>query len=156
MSFATAPIFDQLELSEINRTIILDIDGTLVPDGEEDCSEKTRAKVMNLMKNNNVVLFSNSKNTERGKKMANALGISFLSADKNKPNPAVIMATGRRVGDCTVIGDKFLTDYLLAVFSGARFVPVRRIYSGRESFKIKIIYLVDDFFNFLSRLVGIG
>ena len=118
--------FEELETPWQGAIIFLDIDGTLRPDGVGDMSLEVLKKLAELRVKNEVRLASNKggKAKKPSKKVADGV---------NLKNKKVI-----------VIGDKFLTDGLFAKNIGGEFVKVKRKISGRESFFVKLTYLIDD------------
>lgn len=126
--------------------ILLDIDGTLVADGECSIDPIIIENVKNLSINNYIYLFSNKKNHQRNKKIAEILSIYYIESELKKPNRSVIFLMGHKDKPALIIGDKFLTDGFLAVFSGSKFLKVARITGNKELFANKIIYKIDDLF----------
>lgn len=106
--------------------IFLDVDGTLRPDGDQEMSPEVLKKLAELKAGNEVNLTSNKGNKTKKPSRRAAEGVDL------KGKKAV------------VIGDKFLTDGLFAKNIGAEFIKVKRKISGRESFFIKLTYLIDD------------
>lgn len=149
MPFKKAVPFEKNSEVIDNKIIILDIDGTIVSDGEDVCQPEVRERIQKLARTNSIFLNSNSGDQNRTKKLAESLGVLPLVTKYHKPNPKILFAIGRSAEDCVIIGDKYLTDYWLAKRTGARFIPVARKYSGREIIKVRIIYFFDDIFNFL-------
>ncbi|OGF62464.1 hypothetical protein A2926_01920 [Candidatus Giovannonibacteria bacterium RIFCSPLOWO2_01_FULL_44_40] len=118
--------FEELDMPWSGAVIFLDVDGTLRPDGENDMSPEVLRKLDELKTKNTVHLVSN----QDGK--------------AKKPSRKVADGTDIAGKKVIVIGDKFLTDGLFAKNIGAEFIKVRRKISGRESFFVKITYLMDD------------
>ncbi|MCC7500661.1 UbiA family prenyltransferase [Candidatus Nomurabacteria bacterium] len=123
------------------RTIVLDIDGTLVPAGESAVSPDVVEAVFKLKERNTVFLFSNKHLPERNRTVAHTLGISLIQSSYRKPNPKVLRGVSE---DVIVVGDKHLTDGLLAFFSGAEFIRVARVTAAQEPILDKIFNAIDD------------
>ncbi len=133
------------DLINAPSTILLDIDGTLLADGE-DVVPRDFVETVSLMKENHIVfLVTNSRKIERGESIAEQLGVSCVKSRYKKPNPKIIekisMDTEKSV---VVIGDKMFTDGLFARYIEAEFLLVERITCRRDRFLIKLSYLVDD------------
>lgn len=106
--------------------IILDVDGTLRPDGDKDISKVVLHKIEELKRNNEVHILSNK------------------GSNKRKPWRSALGNLKIKEKDTIVIGDKFLTDRLFAKNIGSDFIMVRRKISGREPLFVKITYLIDN------------
>ena len=130
--------------------ILLDIDGTLVPDGAERLGESERERVKVLQQANTVYLCSNKPLPERNRDLAKELGLQYLDTEIRKPSKKVfayLQVVAEQHIDpkqVMIIGDKYVTDGLCAHFIGAGFVKVRRLKNAKERLKIRFIYLVDD------------
>ena len=70
--------------------IILDIDGTLVPDGGQVLGEAERDQIRELIKHNNVYLCSNGGREERDKGFARLTTANWLSSTAGKPSIKVV------------------------------------------------------------------
>ena len=127
-------------------TVIVDIDGTLVPDGERTLAEETHGAFSSLQQNATPYLASNRDEPGRNQAFALALRVPLLHESLKKPSPALIWHTKKHLGgeDVAVIGDKYLTDGIFALLLGAQFVRVRRKESGTESLWTKMIYTLDS------------
>ncbi len=120
--------FEELETPWQGAVIFLDVDGTLRPDGVGEMSLEVLKKLAELRVKNEVHLTSNKENKAKKPSRKAASGVDL----QNKK--------------VMVIGDKFLTDYLFAKNIGAEFIMVRRKISGRESWFVKLTYLLDNLF----------
>jgi len=143
--------FFELDINHINgKIILLDIDGTLTNDGSYVISERVVEKIQLLKRKNKIYLCSNKKNHNRNQKIADIVGVSYLWTNWRKPSKKIIssLSEHERGGPFVVIGDKFLTDGILAYRFGADFIKVKRITSGKESFLIKMVNKLDDCFNY--------
>jgi predicted HAD superfamily phosphohydrolase YqeG len=146
---------DHASLSE--KIIILDIDGTLVGDGESVPSQKVYSIVRQLASVNTVYLLSNKKLPLRNKNLAEFLQIPYLETPHRKPNPKIINYLQQRKNrEIIVIGDKYSTDGIFAKKIGARFIKVKHNKGDMENLKTKFTYMFDDTFgkilSFLSSL----
>ncbi len=144
----TLPYFKELNLNPITDSIIiLDIDGTLLADGEELLDKATAEKVKQLTGQRNMVyLCSNgfSSKKERNHGIARELGVTFYETEYKKPlKLAVLPLVTGATKQVIVIGDKFLTDGLLAINLDVPFVAVRSLRSNKEPLYSKLAYAVD-------------
>ncbi len=131
------------------KTILLDIDGTLTPAGSEYLAPDIVEAVGELLRHNKVYLFSNKGLPERNAKVAERLGIELISSVHSKPDPRVLR-TLELEGELVVVGDKVLTDGLLAAFTRAKFIQVPRITAPDEPLPDRVFNFVDD----LAALMG--
>ena len=139
-----------------DRTILLDLDGTLAPDNEQTVTQAVAVAVSDLAVSNRVVLLSNKKNHARNRQIAAVLGIDYLETNLRKPDPRLKTRLGELgvEGDnLIVIGDKYLTDGLMAKVLGAEFVKVRRLISQTKSWSSSLVDNLDDTAFFVSRLL---
>jgi 4-hydroxybenzoate polyprenyltransferase len=139
-----------------DRTILLDLDGTLAPDNEQTVTQAVAMAVNDLVVSNRVVLLSNKKNHVRNRQIAAVLGIDYLETNLRKPDPRLKTRLGELgvEGDnLIVIGDKYLTDGLMAKVLGAEFVKVRRLISQTRSWPSSLVDNLDDAAFFVSRLL---
>ena len=144
MSTAPVQYFEDLSLTMTDRIILLDVDGTLAPDGAATFSPAVVEQIRKLKNNNTVYLCTNTYNQERRRALASALDVPVLDSPQRKPSRQVVRAFDDHAGKFLVIGDKFLTDWLFAKNIGAEFIKVKRRISGQERWFIKIINVVDD------------
>lgn len=124
------------------RTIILDIDGTLVPAGATKVSSTMAALVEWLTKHNDVYVFSNKNLPQRNRAVAESLGVPLLQSKFRKPSLRVLDGVPREK-PLVVVGDKVLTDGLLAWRAGAEFIHVERLTRG-EPFLDQVLNAIDD------------
>ncbi len=148
MTFFHEQSFDDVT----GRTIILDIDGTLVASGETEVSHEARATLVRLREKNTVYLCSNNYDRSRTKSIAESLQTPFLRSRKKKPDPRLLRDTTIQ-GPLLVIGDKCLTDELFALFTGAEFLRVSRIKSPKDSAMTRFLYFVDDIASFFMKAI---
>ena len=145
----TIPYFKDLNLGPIKESIvILDIDGTLLADNEQAIDEATTTAVKKLLAQGNMVyLCSNgfSHKHERNHAIAKQLGVTFYETEHKKPlKMAVLPLVTGATKPVVVIGDKFLTDGMLAVNLGVPFIAVRSLRSGKEELYSRLAYIFDD------------
>jgi predicted HAD superfamily phosphohydrolase YqeG len=134
--------FEQLDLDFFGKIVLLDIDGTLVPDGKMDFGFVLE-KIGELKKNNTVYLCTNTRRENRKAQIEKLLGVPFVSSKYKKPSRKIIKDLDKNK-DIVVAGDKFLTDFVFAKRIGADFIWAKRKLSGQERAVIKIINFVDD------------
>jgi len=131
-------------------TILLDIDGTISFDGKEEVSSGVAGKITELRDRNDVYLISNKKIPGRLERMAHGFGVSAINTPFKKPS---LRALGDAPRDkpFVVIGDKFLTDGILAKRLGAEFFRVSRLTSPEDGYGARMTGFLDDF---LYAIVG--
>lgn len=142
---------DFLQIDErplIDKKIILDIDGTLVFDGQKRLDREVIEKINILSKNSTIYLCSNG-DEDRTKELALSLGLQFVDPCFKKPDPRVVSSVSSGGDRWVVVGDKILTDGILATKINGEFIWVKSRRSSRDSFFTKISYAVDDFFGLL-------
>jgi len=125
------------------RTIILDIDGTLVADGEIELSPDTIAALGALAGAHDVYLCSNNVDPERSRAIAETSGLPLLMSRYRKPDARVISDLKVR-HPILVIGDKYLTDEVFARRLKADFIRVERIVSHEDALLTRLTYVFDD------------
>ncbi len=128
--------FQDLDFNRFtDRTVILDLDGCLTPDNETTVTGPVLAAVKTLTADNQVFLLSNKKNHQRNQRLADELGIEYLATSLRKPDPRLkrFLAARGATSPFTVIGDKYLTDGLLAKVLGAEFIKVRRLIGSKQT-----------------------
>jgi len=144
--------FYNIDTSSIkDKTIIIDIDGTLVPDGEEIVEERNIKVIKSLTERNDLFLCSNKSIPARNISVSRQLGIPLIETKFKKPNKKIIYSINNyQLKNFLVIGDKYIKDEIFAKRIGADFIKVRRIRSKKESVLVKIIYVIDDIVYFLK------
>lgn len=125
------------------RTLIFDIDGTLVPAGGTQVSSTMTALVEWLKKHNEVYVFSNKRLPERNRAIADSLKVPLLASRYRKPSLRVLDGVSREK-PLVVVGDKVLTDGLLAWRAGAEFIKVERLTHKDESASDQLLNALDD------------
>ncbi|MBI2410430.1 MAG: HAD hydrolase-like protein [Candidatus Kerfeldbacteria bacterium] len=138
--------FEELNVQSLRDSVILlDIDGTLVPDNAVLVTLPALKKLEELKEHNTVYLCTNSRNRPRCKEIERITKTSIINPDCKKPSRRVLQCLPTEFSQqpVTVIGDKFLTDALFAKRIGAQFIRVKRKH-GKDRPIIKIINAVDD------------
>lgn len=123
-------------------TVFLDIDGTLVPDGEDALAPR-EAQVLSSLASCATVYLIASKGFARIPALAEAYGARPIVTDALKPSLRITEGIGVPPHSCFVIGDKIMTDGWFASRIHARFVPVTRLVSGEESLFVSTLYALD-------------
>lgn len=141
--------WQNLKIDDIRGCLIfLDIDGTIVTDGNEKIDDSIFQKIAILNLNNKVFLCSNKNHcATRNSNISKITGITFLDIPHKKPSKKILAYIEKfRELPMVVIGDKFLIDGFFAWRIGAKFIKIKRLVSVKDDFIIKIIYFVDDVF----------
>lgn len=120
--------------------IIVDIDGTLVPDKSNHIPKTARDLISTLKKIHCVWVCSNG-DPVRTQFLAEELDVPVLPV--HKPH-GVLPAIPKLDKGVVVVGDKYLTDGLFAQRIRARFVKVDHVTSFTDSLSIKLSYVIDD------------
>lgn len=127
------------------RIILLDVDGTLLPDGAPKMDEGARNAVARLRQWNTVYLVSNGDDTARVARFAYELEVDIAPAGVPAGKPFARAARGiSSERPLLVIGDKFITDGLFARALGAPFLRVRSKRSGLERFSVRVSYMLES------------
>lgn len=122
--------------------IIVDVDGTLVPDRGSTLPADVRSTLRALAEVADVRLCSNAL-PDRTAAFAKDAGVGHLRSSKKKPSRRVIEGIESLPKRVVVIGDKALTDGLFAANIGAEFVKVARIRGSGESVAGRVGYALD-------------
>jgi HAD superfamily hydrolase (TIGR01662 family) len=142
--------FEQHTFLFENSLVVLDIDGTLVPDCGQVASAAVVGKVRELKaKGNEVRLCSNSRRgnyAERLAAVAAQLEVGVCPVVFRKPSTLAISGLDRKGRELVVIGDKDLTDGLLARRVGAHFIKVRRKLDPADRLSSRMANLIDAVF----------
>jgi HAD superfamily phosphatase (TIGR01668 family) len=145
-----AAYFEDLGLDVANAVVILDLDGTLVPDCGTRASPAVVAKVRELKaRGNDVHLCSNSRRpgyAARIAALASQLGIPASPVPARKPSRRALEGIDLAGRPVVIVGDKDLTDGLLARRCGARFVKVRRKVDPGDRAVASLTSWIDDVF----------
>jgi HAD superfamily hydrolase (TIGR01662 family) len=130
--------------------VALDVDGTIVADSEDSASAAVLAQVRALKAaGNDVQLCSNSRRADYAKRLnslAAQLEIAVCPVRFRKPSVSAIAALDRKGRALIIIGDKDLTDGLLARRVGARFIKVRRKLDPSDRLSSRAANLFDALF----------
>lgn len=124
--------------------ILLDVDGTLLPDGEREVSEKIKGYIETLKKDNKVYLLSNSGTKGRVGRVSSELNIPRLETPYKKPNPAIKRALPQNGMPILVIGDKLMIDGILAMLIGAELLIMKRERSPKDRWFVSFGYFCED------------
>ncbi|HEY4403801.1 MAG TPA: hypothetical protein VGN55_04030 [Xanthobacteraceae bacterium] len=139
--------FEQHTFGFENSLVILDIDGTLVPDCGRVASAPVVAKVDELKaRGNEIRLCSNSRRgnyVQRLDAIAAQLEVGVCPVVFRKPSTLAISGLDRKGRALVVIGDKDLTDGLLARRVGAQFIKVRRKLDPADRLSSRMANLID-------------
>jgi HAD superfamily hydrolase (TIGR01662 family) len=142
--------FEQHTFRFANSLVILDIDGTLVPDCGRVASAAVVGKVRELKaQGNEVRLCSNSRRgnyAERLAAIAAQLEVGACPVVFRKPSILAISGVDLKGREVVVIGDKDLTDGLLARRAGAQFIKVRRKLDPADRLSSRMANLIDTVF----------
>jgi HAD superfamily hydrolase (TIGR01662 family) len=142
--------FEQHTFGFANSLVILDIDGTLVPDSGRVASAAVAEKVRELKaRGNEVRLCSNSRRgnyAERLEAVAAQLDVGVCPVVFRKPSTLAISGLDRNGRALVVIGDKDLTDGLLARRVGAQFIKVRRKLDPADRLSSRMANVIDIVF----------
>lgn len=139
--------FKDLEITFTDTIVLLDIDGTITFDSQDDIDESYE-KVQEIKENNNrVYLCSNTRNDERVKKISKRLGIDCILSRHQKPSPKVLHNSDLKDmsrKNMIVIGDKLITDGWFAKKLRVSFIKVKRLSSSNDSLLSRIVHRLDD------------
>lgn len=142
--------FEQHSFDFCGALVALDVDGTIVADSVDLASPAVLAQVRALQANGNEVqLCSNSRRADyatRLDRLAAQLEITVCPVRFRKPSVAAIAALNRKGRALIVIGDKDLTDGLLARRVGALFIKVRRKLDPADRLSSRAANLFDGVF----------
>lgn len=145
--------FSQLPTDDITGSIVLlDIDGTLLPDGETVLDRAVLHAIERLKRSNTVMICSNNDDADRLQAVSQAAGVPLVATAYKKPHVRVLESVARDAEQMVVvIGDKYLTDGRFAAKTRARFIQVKRLRSPRDRWQVKLAYLLDDGVYFVTR-----
>ena len=133
-----------LDISEdliSDSVLIIDVDGTLVPNKNKDLSSYVVDKLKKLSKTNEIWLCSNgsSANAANFAKILSVQSFRCLKPFRGEIEN-IVPKTLKKI----VIGDKYLTDGLFAKCIGANFIKIDHLRGETDSLYIKVTYLLDD------------
>lgn len=128
-----------------NSVVLLDVDGTLLPDGSHELDEDTMVHAKILTSKNKVYLVSNGTDSPRVERLAVSIGAAVAPKGVPAGKPSVHAMEGITLEgkSSVVMGDKYLTDGVFAQRTGSRFVLIERKQSGKERFSVRLSYWVD-------------
>jgi HAD superfamily phosphatase (TIGR01668 family) len=142
--------FEQHSFDFRDALVALDVDGTIVADSEDNASPAVLAQIRALKAaGNEIQLCSNSRRADYAKRLdrlAAQLEITVCPVRFRKPSVAAIAALDRNGRALIIIGDKDLTDGLLARRVGARFIKVRRKLDPADRLSSRMANLFDAVF----------
>lgn len=121
-------------------TIVLDIDGTLLPDKSNHVPPELITYIHTLKHAHDVYVCSNGEK-ERTERIAQKLDLPALLVHKPYGR---MLSSWKPTGGVVVVGDKYLTDGLFAQKLSARFIKVDHVVSFTDSWKITLSYVFDD------------
>lgn len=127
--------------------LIIDVDGTIMPESGHQISFAVKKKIEHLKKNNGLWLCSNNVDQEKIKALSEELGVGIIGIGLRKPGGSLIEEIKKETNplrQTIVIGDKITIDMILAKRLESRFIKVRRKIRSKESFLIRLQYLLDD------------
>jgi predicted HAD superfamily phosphohydrolase YqeG len=121
-----------------------------MPDCGSSASPAVVEKVRELKaRGNELWICSNSRRRHYAARLAaiaSQLDVRLCPASFRKPNPLALRGIDRAGRTLVVVGDKDLTDGMLARWSGARFVKVRRKIDPADRPVSRLTSLFDDVF----------
>jgi predicted HAD superfamily phosphohydrolase YqeG len=142
--------FEQQTFRFTNALVILDVDGTIVPDCGHEASGAVIAQVRALKAGGNEIrLCSNSRRGDyaaRLTQLASQLEVGVCPESFRKPSTLAISGLDRAGRELVVIGDKDLTDGLLARRADARFIKVRRKLDPADRLSSRWANMIDAVF----------
>lgn len=144
--------FEELEINFSDKIVLLDVDGTLTPDSQNNFTPEILLQIEKMKLTNCLYLCTNCRDLDRNKKIEEILGLRIINLNGNrKPSKKILHQFDNREGNFLIIGDKFVIDFLFARNIGADFILVKRKINGQERLLIKLVYLLDNFVYFLTK-----
>lgn len=135
--------FRDLEVTRFSGgRVYLDLDGTLVPDGEKRLGNAEANTLRALSKVAEVIIVSN-KGEHRAPRIAHEFTISAADTSYRKPDPRIVQDFPSTDRPTFVLGDKYLTDGIFASRIGAEFIKFTPLQSGEEDAATKSVYRLD-------------
>jgi HAD superfamily hydrolase (TIGR01662 family) len=142
--------FEDIAFPFRNALVLLDVDGTIVPDSGRTVSDAVLRKVHELKEaGNEICLCSNSRRSDYAQRLAAIalqLDVDVCRGSFRKPSPSILAALDRQGREVVVIGDKDLTDGLLARRAGARFIKVLRKTDRADRLVSRLANMIDEVF----------
>ncbi|MBX4189056.1 hypothetical protein KW785_00490 [Candidatus Parcubacteria bacterium] len=147
-------LFENIDISQLaGKTVILDIDGTLVEDGSLELTPERAEKLSELASRAYVFLATNKPLPERNRDFAALVALPLLTGLR-KPDPRIIDRIPEEYKkDLVVIGDKASIDGRLARNVGAKFIYTAHIYKPGDSALTYLFYFLDSVFSVLLRWI---
>lgn len=139
--------FENISIDFNDAVVCLDIDGTLVEDGGERLKRAVIEKIEKMKLKNQIYICTNMRDMKRKKMFEDLLSLQSIASDSKKPSKNFLKSMVKNNKQIIVIGDKMLTDGILAKRMGARFIKVQRKKSGRDSWITKASYILDDVYS---------
>ena len=129
-----------------DSVVLLDVDGTLLPDGSNELEADTIEQARSLTSRNEVYLVSNGKDYDRVERLADSVGahVAPRGVPAGKPSARAMQGILLEGRPCIVMGDKYLTDGLFARRTGSRFMLIERKRSGKERLSVRLSYWIDS------------
>lgn len=125
------------------KLVFLDIDGTLVPNGESELLPPESSALSALAERADIFLVSNH-GIPREPALVARYGIKAIVSPHKKPSVRVLEGVSLPDAPRIVIGDKVLTDGWFAKRIGAEFVRVKPLWGRREQVSIRLMYALDS------------
>ena len=139
--------FSEMDFSGRERSFfVIDIDGTIAIDGTDSVDGETRVALGKVGNRHDARLASNGKDGARNARIAETAGIRY--AEGRKPFRKLaedLRKENRERLPFVVVGDRFLTDGLLALRLGGEFIPVRPLRGRHEPFRTRLAYGTHNF-----------
>lgn len=142
-----------LELDEArlrDAVVIIDVDGTITHDKHERVEREIEDKIRRIASAAHVYLSSNG-DIARTERFAAQLGVGYVDTHHKKPSRRVLESIAHDGVRRVVIGDKALTDGLLAINTGAEYIPVKRIRHSDDTIATRVVYALDDIAELIVR-----
>lgn len=138
--------FRELNLEILrDKVVVLDIDGTICYDKHHTIEEKEQIQLDKLKDvSQNIFLVSNGDKT-RTQELAQLHEIMSHISEYQKPHRKVLHAFPHvDKNDIVVVGDKFVTDGLLAIQTGVPFLHVKSLVRESEGVWNRFVFWTDD------------
>lgn len=132
----------------VEDIIIFDVDGTLVPDKSNHLPSSIWEHIGALKLHQKTIYLCSNGDQIRTQVLARAMQLLLLDIHKPFGKTVEVLPAG----NILVVGDKCLTDGLLAWRLNARFVRVNHLKSHTDSFGVKLSYVLDDVVWFLYNI----
>lgn len=147
--------FKDFDFSEFRgMRVFLDVDGVLVPEGEETLAPAEAHALAELSHEATEIFLVSNHGVARLPELAEEFGIEAVVSECRKPNRCVVAHLPAPKGEEMVIGNRVLTDGLFASRIGAAFVRATHLARGDESAFQKFSYFVDDIAWFLVQALS--